>query len=154
MTKCWFGGRNCRNGGQRIIITFGRRFDRTHAAGRSVPVRSAGRADSIYRWRVTARERSRQGEFCRPLDGSGTIRLFIKINTVGERLHRQYPEAGPGRYYQRQGTVFRTHTWVDQCRNQKRNSAYLSKALRPLSLKMAQPLKDIDLRYRMRPIWT
>ena len=73
------------------IDPFGRRFDRTHTAEeiRSQFEALEGQTVSIA-GRVTAVRGHGKASFADLLDGSGTIQLFIKINTVGEELYRQY----------------------------------------------------------------
>ncbi len=130
------------------IDPFGRRFDRTHTAEeiRSQFEALEGQTVSIA-GRVTAVRGHGKASFADLLDGSGTIQLFIKINTVGEELYRQYQRLDLGDIIGVRGTVFRTR--MGEISVEIKEFCLLSKALRPLPEKW-HGLKDVDLRYRMR----
>ena len=85
------------------VEPFGQRYDRTHTAEEIKTQFDTleGQEVSIA-GRIVAKRGHGKASFADLLDGSGTIQLFIKINTVGESL-QAVSEAGPGRYHRRQG---------------------------------------------------
>ena len=130
------------------VEPFGQRYDRTHTAEEIKTQFDTleGQEVSIA-GRIVAKRGHGKASFADLLDGSGTIQLFIKINTVGEELYKQYQRLDLGDIIGVKGTVFRTR--MGEISVEITEFCLLSKALRPLPEKW-HGLKDVDLRYRMR----
>jgi lysyl-tRNA synthetase class 2 len=130
------------------IDPYGHRYERTHVARDILNAfdELEGEIVSIA-GRITAKRGHGKASFADLLDGSGTIQLFIRINTVGEELYTQYQRLDLGDVIGVVGSVFRTRQ--GEISVEIHEFSLLSKALRPLPEKW-HGLKDVDLRYRMR----
>ncbi|NMB46516.1 MAG: lysine--tRNA ligase [Firmicutes bacterium] len=130
------------------IDPFGSKYDRTHTAQGILDEfdQLEGQTVSIA-GRITAMRGHGKASFADLLDASGTVQLFIKINTVGEELYKQYQRLDLGDIIGVKGSVFRTRR--GEISVEIKEFRLLSKALRPLPEKW-HGLKDVDLRYRMR----
>lgn len=130
------------------IDPYGHKYNRTHMAQEITDgfERLEGQAVSIA-GRVVAIRGHGKASFADLLDASGTVQLFIRINTVGEELYRQYQRLDIGDIIGVEGIVFQTRR--GEISVEIEDFTLLSKALRPLPEKW-HGLKDVDLRYRMR----
>ncbi|NLK08212.1 MAG: lysine--tRNA ligase [Firmicutes bacterium] len=133
---------------QAQLDPYGHKYERTHSTQEIVQDfdKLEGETVSIA-GRIMVVRGHGKASFADLMDGSGTIQLFIRINTVGEDLYHQYERLDIGDIIGVQGTVFRTKR--GEISVEIVQFTLLSKSLRPLPEKW-HGLKDVDLRYRMR----
>jgi lysyl-tRNA synthetase class 2 len=124
------------------------RFDRTHLAEEVTAgycelegqrVRVAGRLMSL--------RTHGKASFGDLADISGTIQVYLKLDTVGEERYRLLDDVDLGDFLGVEGTVFTTRT--GQITIAADRFQVLAKSLRPLPAKW-HGLRDIETRYRRR----
>lgn len=130
------------------IDPYGHKYQRTHRAADIIKGFEELEGETVsIAGRIMVVRGHGKASFADLMDASGTVQLFIKINTVGEKLYSQYQRLDIGDIIGVKGTVFRTRQ--GEISVEIKDFTLLSKALRPLPEKW-HGLKDVDLRYRMR----
>ncbi|NMB26253.1 MAG: lysine--tRNA ligase [Firmicutes bacterium] len=130
------------------IDPYGHRYQTTHTAQDILNAFDELEGEMVsIAGRIVAKRGHGKASFADLLDASGTIQLFIRINTAGEVLYEQYQRLDLGDIIGVVGSVFRTRQ--GEISVEIHELTLLSKALRPLPEKW-HGLKDVDLRYRMR----
>ena len=130
------------------VDPYGHKYQKTHMAQEILDEFEELEGQNVsLAGRIIAIRGHGKASFADLLDASGTVQLFIKINTVGEQVYTQYQRLDLGDIIGVKGTVFRTRRGEISVEVQE--FTLLSKSLRPLPEKW-HGLRDVDLRYRMR----
>ncbi|MBO6126573.1 MAG: lysine--tRNA ligase [Clostridia bacterium] len=97
--------------------------------------------------RLIQRRTMGKAAFANVLDAKGSIQIYIRIDSVGEEIYKEFLDFDIGDIVGIEGTVFKTKKEEISVKVQK--ITLLAKSLHPLPEKF-HGLQDIDLRYRQR----
>ena len=97
--------------------------------------------------RLMAKRGHGKASFCDLQDMYGRIRIYVKLDEVGEEAYEEFKKYDIGDIIGITGNVFKTH--MGEISIKVKTIELLSKSLRPLPEKF-HGLKDMDLRYRQR----
>ena len=130
-------------------------YERTH---RSIEILNNFEAlkdkDASISGRVMALRKMGKASFIHIMDGFGQIQIFIKKDTVGEKVYEAFKLIDIGDFIGVNGIVFKTKT--KEISINTRKFTILSKSIRPLPIvkekegEVFDAFKDKELRYRNR----
>ena len=128
------------------------RYDRTHLSAQILRDFDALEGQEVtLAGRMMSRRIMGKASFAHLQDGAGQIQVYIRREDVGEDLYAAFKSFDIGDILGVRGTVFRTKT--GEISLHAASLQLLSKSLLPLPEKY-HGLKDNDLRYRQRYVWT